>query len=129
MYKLTQTSSIIRLNDNAIIPDDPANVDWQTYQGWLAQNNVPEPYVPPSPVVPVSVTMRQARLVLLQAGLLAAINTAITDMTGPEGDAARITWEFSSEVHRNNPLVTMLAAKLNLTDAQLDDLFTLAATL
>ncbi len=75
--------------------------------------------------VPQIVTMRQARLALLQTGLLASVNSAVA----AADDATKITWEFSGEVQRNNSLVSTLATALNLTDAQLDDLFTLAATL
>ena len=34
---------ILRLPDNAFIPNDPANTDWQAYQEWLAQGNTPLP--------------------------------------------------------------------------------------
>jgi DNA anti-recombination protein RmuC len=34
---------ILRLPDNAWIPNDPANTDWQAYQEWLAQGGVPLP--------------------------------------------------------------------------------------
>ena len=78
---------------------------------------------------PQSVTMRQARLALLNAGLLAQVTNAVTAMTGPEGDAARIEWEFSSEVKRNQPLVAALAPIIGMDDAQLDALFIAAALL
>lgn len=86
-------------------------------------------WVPAPLPVPAVVTMRQARLALLQFGLLAQVNTAVANMPGTQGDAARIEWEFSSTVERNRPLVQALGAALGMTDAQLDDLFRLAATL
>ena len=73
--------------------------------------------------------MRQARLALLQAGLLDTINQAVAAMPGAAGDAARITWEFSGEVQRDNPFVGQLAATLHLSEAQLDNLFMSAAAL
>jgi hypothetical protein len=78
---------------------------------------------------PTIVTMRQARLALLQAGLLAQVNTTIANMPGAAGDAARIEWEFSGTVERNRPLVQSLIGALGLTNTQLDDLFRLADTL
>ncbi len=73
------------------------------------------------------VTMRQARLALLGAGLLDAVNAAVAAMPGAGGAAARIEWEYSSEVHRHKALVSALGPALGLTEAQLDQLFVTAA--
>ncbi|HLP99224.1 MAG TPA: hypothetical protein VK149_12355 [Sideroxyarcus sp.] len=44
MYKLTQfNSGIIRTEDGAFIPFDPANRDYQEYLKWLAAGNTPLP--------------------------------------------------------------------------------------
>jgi hypothetical protein len=48
-YQLTETDSIIRTEDGAWIPADPANMAWVEYQAWLAKGGVPDPYVPPPP--------------------------------------------------------------------------------
>jgi hypothetical protein len=49
MYKLQPdfmgqpTQGIKRLSDNAFIPFDPANADYQAYLEWLAEGNEPLP--------------------------------------------------------------------------------------
>jgi hypothetical protein len=42
-FKTGQTSSVQRLTDNAFIPFDPANTDYQAYLKWLSEGNTPEP--------------------------------------------------------------------------------------
>ena len=52
-YQLTATDDVvIRTEDGAYIPDDPANADWIDYQAWLEDGNIPDPYVAPKPPEP-----------------------------------------------------------------------------
>jgi hypothetical protein len=51
-YQLTNTDSVIRTEDGATIPNDPANRDRAEYDKWVAAGGVPDPYVQPPPVPP-----------------------------------------------------------------------------
>jgi hypothetical protein len=42
-YQLTNYETIKRLSDNAFIPQDPANTDYQQYLLWLEEGNTPLP--------------------------------------------------------------------------------------
>ena len=47
MYKLFNSvmneKFVIRLTDNAFIPFDPANTDYQAYLKWVSEGNTPTP--------------------------------------------------------------------------------------
>lgn len=47
MYKLINATLVMRVSDNAYIPFDPDNYDYQEYLAWVAAGNVPEQ--PPAP--------------------------------------------------------------------------------
>ena len=77
-----------------------------------------------------TVTMRQARLALLGAGLLTHVDAAIAAIPDPvQRKAAEIEWEYAQTVDRNSPFTQQMAAGLSLTAEQLDALFTQAAGL
>ena len=75
------------------------------------------------------VTMRQARLALLAAGVLGDVAPALAALPSPQRDAAEIEWEYASEVRRDAPLIAALGSALGLTEDQIDDLFEAAAAL
>ena len=75
--------------------------------------------------VPQQVTMRQARLALLSAGLLDDVEMVIA----AAGRAAQLEWEYAAVVERSNPAVAAVQQQHGLTDAQIDDLFREAAKL
>ena len=75
--------------------------------------------------VPQQVTMRQARLALLSAGLLDDVEAVIS----AAGRAAQLEWEYAAVVDRSNPAVAAVQQQQALTDVQIDDLFREAAKL
>ena len=74
---------------------------------------------PNNGVVPASVTPSQARLALLEAGLLDRVQATVD----AQGGAAKITWEYATTLSRDDPLITSLGTTLGLTDAAIDMLF------
>ena len=75
--------------------------------------------------VPQQVTMRQARLALLSAGLLDDVEMVISAAER----SAQLEWEYAAVVYRSNPAVAIVQQQKALTDAQIDDLFREAAKL
>jgi len=71
--------------------------------------------------IPDRVTMRQARIYLARTGMIDTITAQIEQL----GGEALITWEYSQEVQRSNPLVSALG----FTDEQLDTMFLEASQL
>jgi hypothetical protein len=98
----------------------------------------------PVPVVPASVTRRQffqaaatsslitqaEALALFATGVLPAnLATAIAALPAPQQFAAKIAILGAGSFNRTDPLVEALGAAMGQTSAQIDALFTLAATL
>ena len=71
-----------------------------------------------------SITPRQARIALLRAGMLDAVNQAVAN-----NQEWAITWEFATEVKRDDPMIAAVQALLGKTDADIDDLFTIGSKL
>ena len=85
------------------------------------------PYVEPEPLpepVPQVITMRQARLQLLEAGLLDDVEALVA-----LDRKSQIEWEYASEVYKQSPLIEAVKGALNLTDTQIDNMFVAASKL
>lgn len=85
---------------------------------WREGRQVVEP-VP----VPQTVSRFQARAALMQAGLLAQVEAAIAQA----GPFEQLAWAETTEWHRDSPTINAIGTALNLTPAQIDDLFMAAA--
>ena len=95
----------------------------------LVEANI-KPSVPAPVIIPSVVSMRQARLALLKAGLLSGVTTAIDAITDETSrQAAQIEWEYATSVDRNSAFTQQLVTALGLTNELVDDLFLLASTL
>jgi hypothetical protein len=108
-----------------VIDDDGISRSSGLTSALVPEGATVEPYAEPPTPIPAIVTMRQARLALLQGDLLTKVNATIA--SGSEAD--KITWEFATEVKRDDLLVHNMATTLNLTETDLDNLFILAVTL
>ncbi len=74
-----------------------------------------------TPVEIPKVTRYQARLQLYRAGLLQQVETLVNH---PETSIEiKIAWEDAREWEKNSPFIIALSAALNLTSAQVDNLF------
>jgi hypothetical protein len=87
---------------------------------WTAEGFAPSLNIAP---VPARVTMRQARLALLNAGKLAAVDTAINALPSPEKEQLQIYWEYSTNIERNSPRVAAISAAIGLDNTAIDNLF------
>ena len=84
---------------------------------------------PDANAIPQSVSMRQIRLALLEAGKLDSVNTTIAAKTGLGGRSTQIEWEYAPELQRASPLIAELGAALSMDRAALDALFVVASGL
>ena len=83
-------------------------------------------YIEPEHIIilPQVITMRQARLQLLEVGLLDDIEAFVA-----LDRKSQIDWEYANEVYRQSPLIELVKGALNLTDTQIDNMFVEASKL
>lgn len=98
------------------VPEDSPGLDLPT--GYTV-SSTPGPYRPPA-LTPL--TPRQLRLQLLELGITGAMVEAAIDAIEDTSDRerARIKWFYAVQHDRDEPLIEMVGASLNLTPAQID---------
>ena len=94
--------------DDATLPAPPPSTDAEALAAWRAN---------------AVISQAQARLTLLQLGLL----TAVQDIADAD-PAASIVWEYADEIRRASPFIDGLG-KAKFTPEQIDDIFRYAMDL
>ena len=122
-YQLTESAAILRLDDQALIPADPANRDYTAYLEWIAEGNSPEPYVAPPEPVP-QITRAQGKAALIMQGLWgAALDYVASIQDTTQRALAEVALHDTLTWERSSPFLNTAAAGLGMTDAHLDALF------
>lgn len=102
------------------IEDTPS--DWACLHDW----GEPAAYAPPVAPAPTVVSASQAKIALLDAGLLDGVEAVVA---AHPYRPVRIWYADANEWHRGHAYVQALGAELGLTDQTIDRLFIAAASL
>ena len=110
-------------NIHTFVKADGSEVPLEQYckTQYIAAYVEPEPLPEPIPEV---ITMRQARLQLLEVGLLDDVEALVA-----LDRKSQIEWEYASEVYRQSPLIESIKEAMRLTDEQIDNMFITASKL
>ena len=94
------------------------------YLAWIAEGNTPEP-ADSITVTYTALTPRQIRQALTHVGLRTQVESAVAAGSQDLKD----WWEYSSAFERLHPQVIAMGTALGQTEQQLNDLWTLGASL
>jgi hypothetical protein len=125
------TSILIVMGDGTSWADDlsfPADTHLRRMRDdWLAAGNVPEAYVAPAPDIPpiprLGFWLAAAEIGVTKAGVKAHIDAM---PEGVEKQQAIVYFEDAQNYRRTDPLLNQMAEVENITQSQLDDLWTWA---
>lgn len=108
---------------------DLENLKWveESYVRNLSQQEIDQR----KPGAPNSCTPRQLRIALIRSGIsLVSVENELNNIQDPvEKEIAIAEWEYALDIQKDHPLLIMMAQKLNITEQQINNIFTLAVTL
>jgi hypothetical protein len=144
-YRQTADDVIIRTEDGACIPSDPANRDRQAYDAWVEGGGKPDPYIPPPPAVPGQISDRQFFQQLALVGTIteaealsavkvgtipAALQGFVDGIKDPEQQfSANMLLAGATVFERDHPLTDAIGEAQGMSPDQVDAFFTAAAAL
>ena len=116
-----RTAGVTEIVSVESLPEDfaPERFIWRN--GALVPRDIPQRLEP----VPQRITALQARRALLAANMLDQVDAAIAR----QPRAVQITWEYATEIYRDDPMLVEVAQAIGLNTNTLDDLFRAAAKL
>lgn len=127
----TLIDCIATFSDGRTVPFSAASYDTEAH-GVEAFNELASgrfgtvaPYTEPETPVPSFVSALQARRALNQVGLRDEVDAYVSTLSRDDQD----TWQFSPNIHRNDPILNAGWNILGKSQKELDDLFKLAITL
>lgn len=81
------------------------------------------------PVIPTSVTPRQAKLALAMEGVYDEIIGILESLPEPQKTLSKIEWDYATEFRRSHMLVHQMKQAMDWTDEFVDELFVTASAL
>jgi hypothetical protein len=109
------------------VPKTEGNRHYQEIQEWIASGGIVEEYVEPK-IVPQTVTKAQGKAALIQAGYWQAVLDFVETIPDPTQKLmAQVALNDTTEWKRTSPFLMSAAEEIELTEAQLDQLFITAS--
>jgi hypothetical protein len=119
-YKLTKENKSIdfsSLNDVSLFKQ--SNPEWANIQPVEYEEEI----IPEAAIVPFEVPTWRLRAILAISNLEQSVTDALDQLSDPQKTIAKKSWDFGSKTERSSPTVDFIKGVLNLTDAQVDDIF------
>jgi hypothetical protein len=119
-YKLTKENKSIdfsSLNDVSLFKQ--SNPEWANIQPVEYEEEI----IPEAAIVPFEVPTWRLRAILAISNLEQSVTDALDQLSDPQKTIAKKAWDFGSKTERSSPTVDFIKGVLNLTDAQVDDIF------